>query len=228
MRLRVPERPITVDFYRQMPEGPPYYELIEGNLIMNPEPGPDDRLQVPEHPITTDLYFKMPEGPPYYELINGHLVMSPSPSFFHQKISGRLFQYIINYLDAHPIGHVLYAPSDVILNKINVYQPDIYFISNARRQLISKRGVEGAPDLVVEILSPSNAARDRREKRETYAGAGVQELWLIEPSKQVLEVHPLSFGLNAPVTIVREAEIFRPAMFPGLQIDLAKLFQPIS
>jgi len=228
MTLRPPLNPITADLYMQMPEGPPYYELIEGNLVLHPQPGPHDRLQLPLNPVTTEFYDKMPEGPPYYQLIEGHLIMSPSPDFFHQQILSYLHLEIGLYLRTNPIGILALAPSDVRLTRANVFQPDLYFVRNENRRVIKRRGAVGPPDLVIEILSPSNSAFDRHEKRRIYGRAGVTEMWMVEPRTRMIEVHTLSKGLDAAPTIIRAPETFSPSIFPGLKIDTQQLFKPLD
>ena len=184
--------------------------------------------QAPFTPITIDIFRQLPEGPPYYELIEGKLIMSPSPNFYHQKIAGRLFFHIEGYLQDHPIGDVTISPSDVCLDVKNAYQPDLYFISKERLSIIQKQGPEGAPDLVVEVLSESTLDRDRTEKLAVYARAGVQEMWIVDPVAHSIEVRALAQGIDAMPCIIREPDPFSPAMFPGLRIDTIKLFKPVS
>jgi len=127
--LRLPERPITADFYFKLPEGPPYYQLIEGNLVLHWYTGKEDLIR-PSRPVTADLFFQIPEGPPYYQLIEGIIVMSPSPTFYHQRILLRLSTAIDVYLDENPIGVAVFSPCDVRLNESTVYLPDLLFVRN--------------------------------------------------------------------------------------------------
>ena len=182
-------------------------------------------IRTPLQPITTELYRQLPEGPPYYQLIEGNLILSPSANFFHQKIVGRLYHYIEAYLEEHPVGEAVIAPSDVFLDEINVFQPDLYFVKNENRQVLAYEGVKGAPDLVVEVLSPSTSSRDRNEKRRVYARTGVGEMWIVDPEERLVEVHFLARGLNAVPTTIREPELFSPALFPGPTIETARLFR---
>ena len=183
--------------------------------------------RAPFHPITAEFYRKLPQGPPYYQLIEGRLIISPSPNFYHQKILVRLCHFIEAYLEENPVGELVVAPSDVFLDGTNVVQPDLYFVRNENRRVLVKEGAEGAPDLVVEILSRSNAADDRNEKRHAYAEAGVEEMWIIDPDARQIEVHPLAQGLDAPPAIIREPDVFEPAIFPGLRIETSRLFKPL-
>ena len=224
--LRRPERPITADYYFRLPEGPPYYELIEGNLVLKWYTGSED-LRLPSRPVSAELFLEIPEGPPYYQLIEGIVVMSPSPSFYHQKIAGYLYQQIINYLDDHPMGVAIVSPCDVRLEANTVFHPDIFFVRKENARVTIERIVEGPPDLVIEVLSPSNAREDREFKRKAYARAGVEEMWIVDPKAKAIEVHLLAQGEDVAPQVVCEPMPFSPAMFPGLQIDTAKLFKPL-
>jgi Uma2 family endonuclease len=184
-------------------------------------------LRPPYTPITAELYRQLPEGPPYYQLIQGKLIMSPSPTFYHQRILMRLGHYIEGYLEKHEIGEIVPAPSDVFLDEINVFQPDLYFVRNDRRKVIVKEGVRGAPTLVIEILSPSTSKQDRNEKREIYTVSGVEEMWLIDPKAQTIEAHLLAKASNAEPKVTRKPEKFTSSIFPGLRIDTAKLFKTV-
>src|SRR5437868_14001280 len=119
--------------------------------------------------LTVHDFMDLPEGPPYYELVEGEFFMSPPPIYFHQGIAGNIVRIMNLYLNDHPIGEVLFAPCGVFLTEINAYQPDVFFISNERLSIIAERGIEGAPDLVVEVLSPSTAKNDKGTKKKIYA-----------------------------------------------------------
>jgi Uma2 family endonuclease len=153
--------------------------------------------------------------------------MSPSPNFYHQKLVGRLYHFIETYLEVHPLGELVIAPSDVFLDDTNVFQPDLYFVQSLNRRIIVKEGVCGAPDLVVEILSPSNIEDDRDKKRSAYASAGVKEMWIIDPEARQIEIYPLAQGLDVAPAIIGEPDAFLPAMFPGLTIETTRLFKPL-
>ena len=124
--------------------------------------------------LTYADYAKLPEGAPY-QLIDGELVLSPSPTIYHQRISMRLGRALSLFVEAHGLGEVLAAPMDVCLSETNTFQPDLLFVSNARASIVGGPYVEGAPDLVVEILSPSTAYYDLRKKKQVYAASGVGE-----------------------------------------------------
>ncbi len=178
--------------------------------------------------ITRRDYQAMPAGPPYYQVIEGNLVMSPSPNTFHQIIAGRIHQLIANYLEKHALGEVFIAPLDVYLGDVNVYQPDILFVSNRRRGIITEQGIEGAPDLVVEPLSPATARYDKGSKREVYARFGVKEFWLVDAETRSIQVYLPSKNAEEPIATHGEKAIFESSVLPGLRIKNAAIFkQPL-
>ncbi len=137
--------------------------------------------------LTYDDYCRMPSGQ-RYELVEGGLRVVPSPSMFHQKVSARLWRALQQWVEDRRLGEVYYAPSDVVLSEHDVVQPDILLIAQGRLEIVKKENVQGAPDLVVEILSPSTEEWDRTTKRQLYASYGVRELWLADPGRHEIEV----------------------------------------
>ena len=151
--------------------------------------------------------------------------MSPSPDLFHQNILGNLYFIIRSYLEQHQTGSVYLAPSDVHLTDLNVYQPDLYFVSNARKSILSAQGAEGAPDLVAEILSPKTARFDKGVKREVYARTGVKELWIIDPALREIQVYHLTASSDVPAATLGEEKQIESALLPGLRIPLKEIFR---
>jgi Uma2 family endonuclease len=176
-------------------------------------------------PITARQYMGMPEGPPYYQLIEGDLYQSPSNDAFHQVIVGNLNFIIRNYLSGHPVGKVHLGPSDVTLSDLNIFEPDLYFVSNARKPIMTRHGADGAPDLVIEVLSPRTAKFDRGIKREVYARAGVIELWIIDPDRKEVHVYHLPESADTPAGTYSGKQKFESKCFPGLKIPVAKVFE---
>jgi len=123
--------------------------------------------------LTVADYRELGEGPPHYQLIEGEIFMSPAPNRFHQVISRNLAFILMRHLDAHPIGEVYLAPFDVYLDDLNAYQPDIVYVSTERKGILEDDGAHGAPDLVVEILSPSTARLDKRKRANCARHPGV-------------------------------------------------------
>ena len=173
-------------------------------------------------------YQEMPQGPPYYQVVEGDLLMSPSPKIFHQHIAGTIYRLIANFLEKNPVGEVLIAPVDVFLGDINVYQPDVLFVSDRRHSIITPDGIEGAPDLVVEILSPSTARLDKGSKRKIYARFGVKEFWLVDPQTRTIQVYLLSKDAETPIATHGEKAAFESSLLPGLRFKTAAIFKTPS
>lgn len=140
------------------------------------------------HPPRTGMeVFKMlPEGT-YCQLINDIIIMSPAPLTSHQSLCGDIFAAMHRKLSDSNVGKVFIAPVDVYLNSKNAFQPDIIYISEERRNIITERGIMGAPDLVIEILSEGNATYDRGAKKSVYEQSGVKEYWMIHPKSKRCE-----------------------------------------
>jgi len=123
-----------------------------------------------------------------YELLNGELVLSLSPKEIHQSISGILHLMVGTFVRDRGLGKVYFSPFDVVLSDSDVVQPDLLFVSNERIGIVTADNVQGAPDLVVEILSPSTADRDRKIKLDLYAKHGVKEYWMVDPDARTITV----------------------------------------
>ena len=181
-------------------------------------------LSTHARPITRHEYATIPFGAPNYQLIEGDLVMAPSPGSFHQDIAGKLYRLIGNILDTHSLGRVFIGPLDVHLSDINIYQPDVFFICKANAAIIEEHGIEGAPDLVIEILSKTTEKYDLGIKRSVYARTGVEEMWIVDPAKRTLALYRLAENADTPVATYRAKQRFTSALLPGLTIELPALF----
>lgn len=139
-------------------------------------------------PTTWEDVLRMPDDGNRYEFIGGRLYMTPAPVIRHQRISGRLHSALLRVLEHPGHGEVFYAPVLVEFPGTgDRVQPDILFVSHERRGIIAEKAVLGAPDLVVEILSPSTAHRDRGIKLDLYARCGVREYWIVDPTEDVVD-----------------------------------------
>jgi Uma2 family endonuclease len=181
-------------------------------------------LSTKARPITRHEYALIPVGAPNYQLIEGDLVMSPSPSSYHQDILLNLATLFRGYLREHPIGKIYVAPLDTYLSDINVYQPDLLFIRKENLDIVEEHGIEGAPDLAIEILSKSSAKYDLGTKRSVYGRTGVDELWIIDPAKRTLSLYRFSENTSTPVATYKAKQKFTSDILPGLTIDLAEVF----
>ena len=174
--------------------------------------------------ITRAEYEEMPPWPPFFQLIEGQLLMSPSPRTYHQLIVGRLYSLLLNLVHSRKLGEVFISPLDVFLSDINIYQPDIAFVSTANLYKVTDNGIEGAPDLCVEVLSKSTERFDRTTKKKVFAQAGLQQYWLVDPDARSISIFELIKEIDRPVEVHVPPAKFCPAVFEGLEIDLAKLF----
>jgi Uma2 family endonuclease len=175
-------------------------------------------------PLTVHDYREMPEGGPRYQLVDGDLHMSPSPNLFHQRVSRNIGHVLITYLEGNPIGEVFNAPLDVFLTETNVFQPDLLFVSKKNLHLLKKDGVHGAPDLIIEILSPSSSRLDLGSKKRVYARCGVLEFWAVHPQQRKVVVYDLRKSETKPASTWREGDHFECKLLPGLQFEVAKFF----
>ena len=132
-----------------------------------------------------EVFKSLPEGT-LCQLINNNLVMSPAPTDPHQKILRDISAQLFFYVSKNQLGEVRVAPYDVYFNRKNVYQPDIVFVAKENINKIKEDGLHGAPDLVIEILSPRTAKYDLEDKKDVYERYGVKEYWAVDPvSKQI-------------------------------------------
>src|SRR3990172_3230042 len=130
-----------------------------------------------------------------YEIYEGELIMVPAPATRHQRVSWKIEYIMGRFIEENNMGTILDAPTDVVLADYVVLQPDILFISKEREDIIKPRAVMGAPDLVVEIASPSTSYYDTVKKRELYQHYGVKEFWLVFPEEKAIEVMTLDEGI---------------------------------
>jgi Uma2 family endonuclease len=148
-----------------------------------------------KHPSRTllEVFKSLPEGT-LAQLIENNLVMSPPPSDNHQKILIEISAQLFAFVRQYQLGEVRVAPYDVFLDLKNAYQPDIVFISKDNLHLIKEDGLHGAPDLLIEILSPSTAKDDLEEKKDVYERCGVKEYWVVDPTTKSTQGYALKDG----------------------------------
>ncbi len=145
--------------------------------------------------------------------------MNPAPLTSHQRVSFKLALAVGSFVDAEDLGEVFTAPIDVRLGELaNPVQPDILFIHKARLDIIKERWIDGAPDLIVEILSPGNWIDDRRTKYRLYALSGVREYWIVDPDKRQIEVFVLRGGDYELIGRFGPEETARSEVLPGFAV----------
>ena len=177
--------------------------------------------------LTYEDYLRLPNDDRRYEILEGELFVSPAPNTKHQIVSMNLAAILHEYARKHKWGRVMIAPTDVILSQTHVVQPDLLFISSPRRKILTEKNVQGAPDLIVEILSEFTEDQDRTLKMQIYARHSVKEYWLIDPDRETLEVYELDAEsrLFRQRAIHRRDEAFQPTLFPQLELKLIELWE---
>ncbi len=177
-------------------------------------------------PLTVEDYQLLPETGPRFQLVEGDLYRAPTPNRYHQHISRNLefilFEWIRQGKGAR--GELYDAPFDVYLDEINVFQPDIVYIAPENLGILSDRGCEGAPDLVVEILSPKTRRIDLELKRQVFARQGVKELWIIDPEPRTLDIFELPKSIEKPAHQYGESAEFSSPLLPGLTVRAREIF----
>jgi len=173
--------------------------------------------------LTYHDYVQLPDDK-RYELAEGELILVPAPNLYHQQILGKLWTSIYTHAEANHLGKVFLAPCDVVLCEITVLQPDLLFVSREHQGILTDANIQGSPDLVVEILSPSTRQRDLGIKRNLYAKYGVREFWIVDPDVKTVEVLSLTETGYRTVVIVHQAGTLNSPLFPALNLALTDIF----
>jgi Uma2 family endonuclease len=169
-------------------------------------------------------YAALPDDGNRYEIIAGVLYMTPAPGTGHQSVSARLVTFLVTHVEFAGLGRVFAAPVDVELAPDTVVQPDIVVILSANLDRITPSRIIGAPDLVVEILSPGTAGYDRREKQDAYARSGVGEYWIVDPGAQTVELLTLDQGGYRSHGVFR-GQARLPSSVVTLPVPIERFFQ---
>ncbi len=175
-----------------------------------------------ERPLTYDDLAALPDDGTRYELINGELFELTGPNTKHQRSSVRLSSGLDQFVAPRKLGEVFTAPYDVCLSPHNTVQPDIIYVSRERRNIVGDDKIEGVPDLLMEVLSPSNRRHDVFTKAVLYATFGVPEYWLVDPEGDSILVQIWRDGVYVPNT--SKDGIARSIVLPGFEVDPTVLF----
>ena len=176
---------------------------------------------------TYEEFMALPEGGPVrYEIIDGDLCMTPAPSPRHQEISKNLLFEIEHFLRTNPLGEIFAAPYDVVFSQEppQVVVPDLVFVAAEHLSLITEKNLQGVPDLLVEILSPTTATIDHRVKHSLYERVGVPEYWIVDPERNSVQVFRLSGGRYAEALEFGLGDRLETPLLPGLSIPLSEVF----
>jgi Uma2 family endonuclease len=177
--------------------------------------------------LTYEDYVKLPDDGNRYEIIDGELIVNPAPVPFHQLVVGEIWFALKSYFREHGGGKVLQSPIDVILEESGIVQPDLIVILDRRAEILGPKNVQGAPDLVVEVLSDGTRRYDERDKRQLYERSGVDEYWIVDPVLELVKIHRRSgdaFIRVAEISTETGGTITSP-LLPGFSLDIAAVFQ---
>jgi Uma2 family endonuclease len=181
-------------------------------------PGP------PQGQWTYEDYAALPDDGNRYEVLDGVLYMAPSPDRWHQETFGAIFYHLYTAIQLAGLGKVYSGPFDVRLNPKNTVQSDVLVVFNEHLDRITRRGVVGAPDLAVEIASPSTARIDPSEKLNAYASAGVPEYWIVNPGSCTVEVFVLKQDTYSSSGIYYGSAMLPSRIIPGLNVRVEQFF----
>ena len=177
--------------------------------------------------LTYEEYLEEPETMLRYDIVDGEMIMSAAPNIHHQTTLGNLNEPVRRFVRQNQLGGVWFAPLDVVVQQepLRTRQPDLLFISNARTAIIFEGRVHGGPDLVVEILSPSNSRAEIEAKLSDYAQVGVKECWLIAPDGRTVETLQLYVGEWNRLTIRGVGETVETTVLQGLELLVSEIFE---
>jgi Uma2 family endonuclease len=185
------------------------------------------RVPHPDVKLTYDDFLQFPEDGQRHELIDGEHFVTPSPNTRHQAISGNLHGLLWSWLRGRDLGRIFHAPFDVVFSNFDVVEPDLLYVSKARENdVLTPAHVRGAPNLVVEVESPSTRQRDETIKRRLYERFRVDEYWVVDPELERVAVYrPGATGYERGADLWRErAEQLTSPLFPGLTLALSDNF----
>lgn len=183
----------------------------------------------PDRKLTYEDYCAIPEDGKRHEILDGVEYVLTSPRLNHQRILGRLSFELQKFLEANPLGEVFFAPTDVLLGPHDIVVPDLLFVSKENAGILTDANVRGPPDLVVEVLSPSNRRHDMIRKRRRFEVHGVPEYWWIDPEVEAATI--LRLGEDGRYQRVMDLSLedgggdLTSLALPGFALPLERLFE---
>jgi len=183
--------------------------------------------KIPQPKLLTYLdYVKLtPPDNGNFELLNGQIYFIASPKPSHQRISLRLSYFLAACVIPNNLGEIFTAPMDVVFTEYDTFQPDLLFITKEILNIIGENKIEGSPDLVVEILSPSNDANEMSYKRHIYESKGVKEYWLINVEKQMLTLYKQIDNELRWQKDIQKNEVLKSEIIQGFELELSNIFE---
>jgi Uma2 family endonuclease len=185
------------------------------------------KRHAPSVKLTFEDFLRFPDDGMRHELIDGEHYVTPSPNTKHQVVSGNLFFLLRTYLKSQPIGAVFAAPFDVVFSNFDVVEPDLLYISRERLNVLTHQHVRGAPDLVVEILSPGTRRTDENTKRKLYERVDVREYWIVDPERESIHVYRrtgLEPFLGVEILSAEGGSVLTTPLLPDWSAPLAEIF----
>jgi Uma2 family endonuclease len=177
--------------------------------------------------LTYEDFLGFPEDGRRHELLDGEHTVTPAPASWHQWVSANLHLLLGLYAHQHRLGRVFAAPIDVVLSDVDVVEPDLLFVTEERLGIVTAAHLDGAPDLVVEILSPGTRRRDEITKRHLYERYGVAEYWLVDPELLTVQVFRRVAGRYDQGTLfsIADRDTLGTPLMPGLALSIAEIFR---
>jgi Uma2 family endonuclease len=174
--------------------------------------------------LTYEDYLRFPDDGLRHEILDGEHYVTPAPSRWHQTASLNLSYFLAGFLRLNPLGHVFAAPFEVVLSEHDVAQPDLLFVSRERATILTDKNVQGAPDLMIEILSASTRRADEGVKRAMYERYGVAEYWLVDPQRRTVRVFRRAGAAFGPPAELSTGHVLATPLLPGLEIPVREIF----
>ena len=182
-------------------------------------------LENPQKVTVKELFEMELEEGYFYELLNGIIVKKQAPSPQHQEASGNIHAAMHAFVKINQLGKCYTAPIDVFFDKHNNAQPDILFIKKDRQFIITKNGIEGHPDLIVEVISPSSVRHDKVTKKALYLTFGVSEYWLVDPLYHTVEIYGLENNEYVLKSTAVEFGEVESLVLEGFKIEIKSIFE---
>lgn len=179
-------------------------------------------------PLTAEDLKAFPHDGNRYEIIGGQLIVSPSPNSRHQRVSFELSGALYVFLKQTGLGQGFSAPADVHISSTDVVQPDVFVVLRERDDIIQVRGIFGAPDLVVEILSPSSMETDFLRKSRLYEQYGVREYWIVDPEREIVSVQTLDGDRFVITGEYGRNDHMQSTVLDGFELELSAIFPVIE